>query len=213
MTRDDTAARVRVNLEDAAITFYSNIDINDSIQDGYNFTVGIAQPIERLTSNILFENKKVYYDLSIILSRYIRPMAIYNRNIDRWLDFKDLLFLDSLRTDWELTRGESYYVVVLDHKQVALNPTLVIASGGMDIFYKASAETLTETSTPEIPETYETILEEYATADLLEQAEEYEKAKIFWDKFYNKLKDLKLDVEKRSLPDRIYMLREQEVYG
>lgn len=224
MTRDDIATRIRFNLNDAGITFYSANDVNNSIQDGYDEVVAIAQPIE-LLSVLNWTGELVYYNFSNLISRYLRPIAIFDNRSNRWLENKGLPFLQSQRIDFESVSGPPFWYHVLDFNYTVFNPRYQDTSGTFDVLFKAAANTLIGSDVPSLPNSLVRILELYGTADLLEQNEEYEKAERYWYGssklsrqfpdlnppllgYFDYLEKLKQEVRDREQPDRYHTLRD-----
>ena len=216
MTRDAIASRIRFNLNDAGVNFYSADDINNSIQDGYDEVVAIGQPIEKVAT-LSWVSSLVYYNFRNLISDFIRPIAIFDNNSNRWLEHKSLQFLQAQRQDFELIAGPPFWYYVLDYNYTAVSPRYEAASGTFDVLYKASADTLSGGTVPSLPDSLTSVLESYGTADLLEQAEEYEKATKYWYGnpkinqfgYFDYLEKIKKEVRSRESPDRIHVLREQ----
>lgn len=212
MDRDDIAARVRFNLNDAGITWYSADDINDSIQDGYDEVVALTRCKES-SGNVTFVSGLTYYKIDDTLTDYLHPIGIYNNNNDRWLDHVPLKLFVSLDEKWEIATGEPTHFNVVDFRYIALFPRPATASSNMTIFYKASADTLGASTTPSIPTSHQLILEQYATMDLLEQAEEYTKASLWMTDYKSQRDALKKHMASRQLPDIIHQLKEHTPHG
>lgn len=207
MVRDDIIGNIRRNLEEEGITFYSSLDLTDSIQDGYDEVIVLTQCRE-CVATISFVSSLVYYNLKELIGDYVRPFAIFNNNINDWMEARSLDFFEATRLDWELASGESRYFCPLDFKDVAFFPRLETATGDMQIFYKATANKLGPTDVPQIPNRNIRVLEFYSTSDLLEQNEEFSKAEKWRELYYNEVKELQHFVNSRSFPDRILQLRQ-----
>ena len=203
----DIKGRIRTNLDDAGITFYSEADVTDSLQETYNEVVAVTQPME-CVREISFVSQQVYYNLQELIPDYLRPLAIFNKNINRFLAFKDLSYVQNERIDWELATGEPRVFILLDYRYIALFPRLETASGSMEVFYKAKANTLRDTSVPVVPDGNTIILEEGATGDLLEQKEEFTKAQMYFSNYFEKLDKIRAGVNFRPFPDRVAQMRE-----
>src|SRR5678815_4515099 len=98
------SGNVSRNLDDLGANFYDPIlDIQPSIQDGYNLVVGLTETIEKYTSTALnFISEKVYYDFSTLIPDYLRIFGIFNNNTNRWMYPTTMLELYSYRDNWEL---------------------------------------------------------------------------------------------------------------
>ena len=216
MTRDDIAARIRFNLNDAGVTFYSASDVNNSIQDGYDEVVALSQTIEKVTT-LSWVSQLVYYNFRNLVTDFIRPIAIFDNNNNRWLEHKSLPFLQAQRQDFETIAGAPFWYCVMDFTYTAISPRLETATGTFDFLYKANAATLAASDVPVLPDSLTSVLELYGTADLLEQAEEYEKAGRYWYGnvklnqlgYFDILDKIKKEVRNRESPDRYHTLREQ----
>ena len=203
----DIKGRIRANLDDAGVTFYSDADINDSLQETYNETIILTESMECMRE-ITFQSQLVYYNLAELIPDYLRPLAIYNKNTKRWLDFKDISYVQKIRDDWELATGEPEIYMVFDFRYIALFPRLETATGSMEVFYKAKANVLRDTSVPVIPDGDTIVLEEGVTADLLEQKEEFTKAQMYFSNYLDKIEKIRTHVNMRPFPDRVSEMRE-----
>ena len=207
MTRDDIAARVRFNLDDSVISFYSADDINDSIQDAYHEVIAIARTIESATTINLTANLS-YYNLSTLISDYLHVVGLYNTQTKKWLDYLPLKLLQELDARWETKIGEPQYFTVLDDSYIAIYPKVSATSGTLAVLYKAMANTLSAATTPTIPDYHQIILEQYSTMDLLEQAEEFVKAQEWMREYFTQGMELQHQMNNRNSVDRINMLQE-----
>ncbi len=204
MNLNQLVTKVQRNLDDLSANFYKvNEDIVPSIQDGYDMVAALCETIER-TVAVNFQNGKVYYDFKTQIPDYLRIFGIYNNNTNRWMEPLTQMDLFRLRDDWELTAGEPYAFMPIDWRTVALFPTQITATGNMSVMYKATAPILGMNDEPELPLSEQTVLESYATDDLLDQAQEWVKALD-----YAKLTESSLDqilkiVRNRSSPNHLY---------
>ena len=206
LTRDQITARVRVNLNEEGVTFYSANDLNDSVQDAYHDVVSIARTIES-TATVNFAANLSYYDLSSEISDYLHVIGIYNNTTSKWLDYISLKLLQELDAKWETKNGNAKYFTVLDDSYIAIFPKPSTATGSMLVVYKAFADTLGAAGVPIIPEMHETVLEKYVTMDLLEQQEEFTKAMMWFEDYRIELLALKQQMDNRNTVDRIMILQ------
>ena len=183
MTRDQIADLLRINLEDGGITYYSADDVNDSIQDGYDDIAVVSGCIQK-SADVDFIDNLTYYNFSVLISDYYTVVAIYNNTQKRWMDPTDRREMNTLRRDWETITGQPSMFFPMDSRRVMVMPRMVVASGNMTVFYRATAPTLAGGDTPLIHVDEQKLLEWYATGDLFDQAEEYIKAEIWWSKYF-----------------------------
>jgi|ERR1700741_655818 len=200
--------RVRRNLDDSSAGFYSSADdIVPAIQDGYNLIVALTESIEK-TAVVSFVSDLVFYDFTTYITDYLRIFGIYNNQTNRWMQPTSLLELIQYRDDWELTEGDPFLFLPIDHKRVALFPTPTVATGSMTVMYKARANTLGANTTPQVPEEQVDILENYATADLLTQAEEFYKALGYSALLEGGIEAILKVLRERSSPNQLYHMQE-----
>jgi hypothetical protein len=205
MNRDQLKERITNNLYDAGQVNFTSDTLNDSIQDGYDEVALLTQCIEKIAT-VTFVDQLTYYNLATLISDYYRVIAIWNNNTNRWLEPIAYGELDEFGTRWETHNGEPSHFAMLGWEYLALYRKPSTATGTMLVFYKAQADTLAGASTPVIPVGEADVLETYATQDLLDQHLEYQKSQIYWTKYQDQVKEILRDVNKRSLPDRLYML-------
>ena len=183
MTRDEIATNVRENLEDAGITFYSATDISDSIQDGYDDVAVITGCIQKSVT-LNFTANLSYYDFKTLIADYYAPVALYNNVTKRWMDPDGKRIFRKVRRDYELWSGEPGFWAVIDARKVGIFPRKTATSGTFTVFYRATANTLSGSDTPLIHADVVDLLENYATGDLLDQAQEYIKADKYLGNYF-----------------------------
>lgn len=199
MTRDQIVARVQTNLNDSGI-FYETVDLNDSIQDGYSevavFTGSIFKAVR-----VAQVNNLSYYDFGALISDFWAVTAIWNTNTKQWLSPVNVRILDDIRNDWELANGNPFLFWPVNFRFVAVYPKLISASGYFYVFYRAQANVLSGSDTPNLPDELQGILEDYSTGDLAEQAEEFTKAKLQFQEYIKGLQAVKQATRSFRLPD------------
>lgn len=210
MTKEQIIELVRDELADNGITYYSTDDLSDSYDDGLTEVAVATGIIERRGSVALIDDQ-VYYDLYEALPDYLQVFAIWNPDIQDWMNQKSIDFFKRFRADWEKATGSSYRFAIVNFQTIALFPHKPTADGTeLDIYYNAVPRgTQLMSSVPEIPEQFQVVLQYYQMSDLFAQAEEFTKANIYFKEYMNKRDELKHYVNNRSMPDRIHLLREQ----
>jgi hypothetical protein len=209
MTRGQIKANLRVNLSDLGVTFYSDDDLNDSMQDAYDDIVILTQCISKNTT-LYWQSNLSYYNFSELgVTDYLGCTALFNNVTNRWLrDDLNLRDFDRLRRDWETWTGTPQFWAPSDPKRIAIaakyaasgsisgafNPAAFTNAfhtgtyatlGTFVLYYWATAPTLSsDSSTFLIASDMQTLLEYYVTADQLETAQEFSKANEYWEKYY-----------------------------
>ena len=188
MTRGELKDIVRANLYDAAVTFWSVDDLEDSIQDAYDDIAALTQCIIKKQSAVSWISNTGYIDpvVDCGITDYMAVTAVFNNNSNLWLrDDVSLRQFDHLRIDWENWAGQPQMWAPVNNKYFAIAPKMVTATGTFDLYYWARAPQLTSDSdTFLIATDMQVLLEQYVTADMLEQAQEYVKAQSPWWKDY-----------------------------
>lgn len=204
MTRDEILSRVRLNLDDAGVTFWSSQDASDSIQDGYDDVAVTTLCIEK-TTTLTAVSGLLYYNFYRLISDYICTKAIFNGNTNQWLTPLSISGFRSYDTKWETVPGQPYLYCPVSFEYVALWPVYIGVAQNYTVLYSAQADILGATTVPQIPTQFQTILEDFVTADLLEQAEEDAKADHYWIQYLKKQIQLKQYMLDR-MRERILML-------
>lgn len=209
MTRSQLKDDLRINLADVGITFFSEEDLEDSIQDAYDDIVSLTQCIQKNVTLSWIPNL-VYYNFKSLLADYLGTTAIFNTQTNMFLrDDLNLRNLDQLRRDWEMWVGAPQYWVSSDPDNIVIVPHYIgsftngaffsgafssaffingatASVGTYKLFYWATAPVLSADSDSFLlAADFEDLLEFYVTGDMLEQAEEFTKASEYWDKYYN----------------------------
>lgn len=197
---------IRDNLNDAGVTFYTATDLDDSMQDAYDEVFVLSQCRVRKTT-VNFADDTNYYSLIDSITDYLGTVAIFNNNTNLWLrDDINAKDLDQMRYDWELWYGEAQFWFPLNNWQyIGLVPKSLTGSGNFTVYYWSTAPTVVDTETPLIAtDMQNSLLENYCTADLLEQAEEFKKAAEYWTKFFESLVLYTERVKNVARPDFIH---------
>jgi len=205
MTRDQIAANVLENLQSSGIDYYNSDDVNNAIQDGYDDVAIVTGCIQK-SVNINVANT-CYYDMLSLISDFFAIVAAYNNTTLRWILFDNLKVFDTVRIDWETWGGiQPMFGSIANFRYIALVPILAAASGTITIYYRATAPTLAFSDTPLIHVDEQVLLEWYATGDLFDQAQEFVKAEIWWDKYFKGLISYRERIGKLALSDYLPVL-------
>ena len=204
MTRDQIASKVQTSLNDSGI-FLTAADLNDSIQDGYSEVTALTGCIFKATT-VNIEANLSYYDFGLLIPDFLAVTAIFNPTTKRWMVPTNLRLLEDLRNDWELAIGNPFLFWPVNFRFVAIYPKLTTSTGTLYVYYRAHADTLTSTSTPQIPDDLQRVLEEYTEGDLLEQSEEFTKAGLSLTKYFKDIQELKQATRTFRIPDLVSRL-------
>lgn len=206
MTRDQIIGLAARELEDVTGIHFTNEDLTDSCQDGYDLIALLTQCIERVGTVSQVANK-IYYDFTS-LPGYFRVFAIYNNTNKQWLTPKPHIWLNNYGYRWEMNTGSIKEFSPIGYKHIIVNqkPTAVNADT-LTVYYNAVAPTLSGDSIPEFYPELHDILVQYIIQDLLDQNLEYTKSQKYFAKFVILLDKLKQKLDNRSMPDRIHTLQ------
>ena len=205
MDRAQLTGRVLGNLDDLGISYYTQDDANQSVKDAYDRVSVLTGCITKATA--IINTGEPYWDLRNYISDYLYPIGIYNYATNSWLNPVDRLFLDSIRWDWELWNGQPNYFTPIDYRRIAVAPHLSTTTGVLFLIYRATPEPLSDSSIFLLPQSIETILEFYATADLLEQGKEYKKANFNWESYQKLLVECKSAIREMAAVDKMRVMQ------
>lgn len=203
MTFGEIKNNVRSNLADAGVVLYSEDNLSESLQDGYDDVAFQTHCIIKKRTDIDFQISP-YIDLTFFIEDYLTTTAIFNNNTKRWLlDCLTVRDFDKIRDDWELWTGSPLFWAQVNFQLNALVPYYVaLPLFKPDIYYAATAPTITSDSdSPLIASDFQNLLEHYVTADLLEQDEEFVKAGEFWQLYVEQVPEYRNRVKRLAKRD------------
>lgn len=205
MTLTEITDRVQTNLDDLGANFFDpNADVQPSIQDGYNLITALTESIEG-HADVNFQDGLVFYDLTTTgIPDFLRIFGVYNNNTLRWMYPTSMLELYRIRDNWEMATGDPYWFLPIDYKTIALFPAMPVGTGSMTLLYKKKADVLTSNSQPQLPQEHQTVLEYYATDDLLDQAQEWTKALEYAGMMDVTIEQIRKVLRERSQPNQLY---------
>jgi hypothetical protein len=193
MTRGSIKANIQIYMGDIGASFWSEDNLNDSIQDSYTEIAGAIQAI-RKNGTVTFPANVNYLTPATLLSdtTYLNTLAIFD--INRNIFLKDNLSwpkdFQKIRPDWELMVLPPDYWCPVDCTQIVVFGRLP-ATSPYKLYYSATASTLTSDSDVLLlPDLAELAIEEYVQGDLLEQAEEFSKSQMHFAKYEGELAKL-----------------------
>jgi hypothetical protein len=204
-TRDSYKARLQLTFDN--LTYYSDSDFNDSIQDGYDEISAFSGLYLRSTV-VPFVPLLTYYDLLGTIPDYLGLIAIFNTGYNRWMIPSSVRKFNIDRIDWESAYGVPYYFSVVSHRFMAIYKKPSVPNyGNMYIFYHASAPSLGPSDLLAIPDSDITVMEDYNIVDLWEQNQEWNKAGSHFEAYVKNLRRLKTWIKNNRQPDRAPILK------
>ena len=202
MTRGQAKAKVKINLD--SHNYFSDTDLNDSLQDSYDEVVAATGCIENVFE-LTTEPNRLYYNLLSLIPNYFHVVRIFSPTLKSFLEETDIRRLDRVRKDWELWRDNPCFWFPHSYERIAIVPAASSAQQ-LIVFYKSSAsQILIDVTNFNIPLEGQYIPENFTTCDLLEQAQEYQKAGHFLKQYQNDLRK-QLKLMNRALPDQVVKL-------
>src|SRR5690348_12678 len=120
-TRGQIKADIQANLVDLSINYYSDDDLNQSIQDAYDDIAVISQCIQK-KATLTWQSAKSYYNFKALgVTDYLGTIAIFNNVTNLFLfDHLSLRDFDRLRRDWEMWNGAPQFWAPSDFVNVAI---------------------------------------------------------------------------------------------
>ena len=199
--------RIKQELDDQGV-FYTDEDIFDSLQDGYDEISSRAECIERVFSTPF--PAKPYWEVQADIVDCYRIIAIYNPNTRTFLEPVTMKHLDIYSDKWETEAGTPQWFVPIDFKYVAFYPYYaVVPAYNMYVLYTAQAPDFTNSLTLDLPGNHQSVIEDYVVNDLLDQALEYKKSALVFDDYLKGIAKITKEVGRRNKSDRIYQMMVQ----
>lgn len=211
MLISETKARVRRNLDDTAISFYTEFDLNNSLQDAVDEIEAFAG--SQLRAITFPKQVKLYYDFATYVPDLLSVVGIFDPTNNIWLTPKSSRGLDLIREDWENWRGSPRYFNTISHRYTALVPWPSTATGAYLLLYKAQPHTINDGYVPAIPEHLSVIVENYSTGDMQEQAKEFVKANSWLNKYYEQLPLVRRAIAELAGPSKLNVLQPYFRFG
>lgn len=232
-TRGQVKAEVQTNLIELNLNFYSDDDLNQSIQDAYDDIAILTQCIQKQVTLPWISNLS-YYNFANLVSDYLGTIAIFNNVSNLWLrDDLSLKDFDRIRRDWETWIGTPMFWAPSDPQNIGVCPKYLNANitygafdfnsfnnnaffinnsvqanlGSFILYYWALAPALvSDTDTFLIASDKDSTIMRYATADLLEQAQEFNKAQTVWKFYFLDIDDYADRVKRNNKSDLLLRL-------
>lgn len=188
----DIFTQVQLNLYEAKLKWFTYQNIMDALQEAYNKVTALLSPIEKCT--FVPQLSSPYYNLGQMIPDYMYLKGVYNPFTNLWLDGISYKVMKNTYYTY-LTIGDPRFFDIIDLNRVLIWPFNNVASGVLMIFFAASAPTITDDTVPDLPISVgPSVLEFFATADLMEQAREFTKAQGYWDRLNKPIKDGQLSL-------------------
>ena len=205
MTRKEIREKVQSNLEDAGAIYHSATTINEEIQRGYSRFAYLTGCISK--AKFFPFKPQPYWTLRPNIGDFLYLNGVYDDYRNKWLTPTSRRYIRQLREDWELWVGSPEWVVPIDYSRIAVVPHLTSTSGQCIIHYSATADTLADSSIPQLPITAEYALEYYTTAKLLANLKEFGKATEYWKLWLDSVEQSILHVNNLAKVDRLAVVQ------
>ncbi len=223
-TRGRLKASIRQNLHDESTVRFTEEDLNESFQDAYDDIAALTQCFSASVT-LNWQSGLVYYDFKEMgVTDYLGTVAIFNNVTNMWLrDDLTVRNFDQLRRDWETWNGSPQYWAPVSPAKIAVaahyadsgidgafdgyafsNAFFIssVAVGTFKLSYYTTAPLASDDSyVPLVASDVQTLFENYVTADMLEQDEQYSKASDYWAKYYEGVDEYALRVKKINQSD------------
>ena len=194
----------RLNESSSSPVYWTEADVEESLNDGYQELADATEWYERhVTMDLL--SHRTYYDMRYVAEdTWLGPRRCFNNQTSRWLDPSNVNDFDSERVKWEDNGGEPQRFFMRGSWWFGVWPQPDADSGTLRLYYSGTPPTLTaDADTIEIPLEFQEGVIEYAVYDLLAQEAETAKALSHWNAYKVFETALKAWVGGRLSPDRV----------
>jgi hypothetical protein len=194
----------RLNENESSPTFWSEADVELSINEGYEEISDSSEWYEEYNVISLLSHLQ-YYDLRTLLpDTFLAPKRFFNQTTSEWLSPVVLRELDFHTTrQWETVDGEPQRTLMRGLWWLGFWPKQPTDTGKIKFYYSAIPVRMTEdTDEPGFPVEYHKYLVEFALYDLLTQDGETKKALVHWQTYLEGERLLRVSVGSRIATDR-----------
>lgn len=154
-------------------------------------------PIEKTT--FIPQLPHPYYNLRYQVPDFAFISGIYNPYTNLWLEGMSWKLMKNTYQTY-LAVGQPKFVNTIDLDRALIWPFQPAASGVLFLLYKATAPVISDSHVPILPASVGSQLVEYAaTADALEQAREFTKAKKWWSRLYKPQGSNKISIYQQAI--------------
>ena len=201
MTTTEIIQRVKLDLDDAGIT-WTDQDIYDSLQDGYDEIAFYTECIEKMVQ-VAFPAGKTYWNIRTDVPDYFRVFGIYDPNTRDWLTPVGLKTVRSMCIKWETVLGIPRYFIPFGFDTVAFYPHYETApTESMQLYYIAQAPDFTSSANLIIPSNCRRVAVDYVNGDLLAQTDELTKSMMYNERYMQGLERVTTELTNRTKADR-----------
>jgi hypothetical protein len=204
MNFGEMRAAVRTRIAEASANFWSDSDIDSSINEGFQELADATEWYERSTSIPTMSNR-TYLDLrGVVDGSFISPKRARNLQTGKWLTPTTVRNQDSQYRQWERNVTEPSSMFMRGLWWIGLHPKPSSDNGFVRLYYSAIPAVITDDSTTiPIPEEFHMALVSYALYDLLAQDAETGKAMLYWNEYVGYESNFREFVKGRTVTDRV----------
>lgn len=192
-------ASIRRQLDESGTVFYTDADINEAIDAGYDEISDATEFFER-QANIPLLKRRTYFDMTTNLSdTFLSPRRAYHPTTNRWLSPSDTREMDfHTYTQWELTEGSPQKMLMRGNWWLGIFPKETADIGVIRLYYTSIPDAMEDSAEPAFPKEFHPGIIEFVLSDLLGQARETKKSLSHWAAYIGYQDGLKSYVEGRT---------------
>lgn len=207
MQFSEMQSEVRTRLNEASAVFWTDQDIKDALNEGYQELSDATEWYERMTTFPTLSNR-TYLDLRQLLSdTFLAPKRAINTITGKWLVPSSVRTQDHRARQWEKTAAEPEEIFMRGLWWLGFYPKPPDDTGSIRLYFSALPSDMSDdTDEPEMPEEYHDGIVAYAVYDLLAQDAETEKALLWWEEYVRYEIKLREYVANRTDMDRVGQL-------
>jgi hypothetical protein len=182
MTFGEMQDRTRTRLNEQTSAFFSDDDIQTSLNEGYAELADATEYFEREAMVPLIK-RHTYYELPLILpDTFLSPRRIYNPRTSKWLVPTTPRELDKEWAQWEAVDGEPEKYFLRGNWWLGVFPRPTKDSEGLRLIYTGIPPTMSDDDEEPvaIPREFHPGVIYYAISDLMSQQRETAKAIRYW---------------------------------
>lgn len=208
MTFGEQQKEVRRRLNELTATFWTDQDIKDALNEGYEEISDASEWFERYANIPMLSGRTYYNLLNILPDTFLSPRRCFNTVTNRWLQPTDTRQQDfQAFVQWETNSGQPEKYIFRGNWWLGVWPKRSADDGILRFYYSAIPPAMADDSdTPGFLDEFHSGLVDFALSDLLSQDRETNKAMAFWASYKAQETGLAQYVNGRTAFDRAEML-------
>ena len=208
MTPNDYVNLVATELDDPGKVTFTQSDIEEALQNAYHYIAVLTGCFPKITS-VNFPTSPYW---KVDIPDYFSILLAYNPNSKRFIEIRDLSYLEALNDSWDTKFGHTSVITPLGANYLGLYPHYeTVPASQLYLVYNSYPTTFKDEVTVQIPSQFKELLVYRAVSELLESVLEFSKARAYYTLYLELLPQFKKFVSSRIGPNLYRRMLENAV--